>query len=88
MVLVCAGGIRASLSRGFQEWSSDSPHAEMAAGQHRDRPAVTTATSREQGPEHEVAKVLSQTNSACVYPLYPGVVQVPSDPQSESGRLK
>lgn len=60
---------RAGLSRGFQERSNNSAHAEMAAGQYRDRPAVTRGTSREQGSEHEVAEVLSQTDSACVLEL-------------------
>lgn len=45
---VCAGGIRAGLSRGFQERSSNSADAEMAAEQNRARPAVTTGTSKAQ----------------------------------------
>lgn len=79
--MVCTGGIRAGLSRGFQERSSNSADAEMAAGQYRATPAVTTATSREQGPEHEVAEVLSQTDSACVYPSTPELSKSPMTPK-------
>lgn len=53
----------------------------MAAGQYRDRPAVTTGTSREQGLEHEGAEV-EYCLSACVNPLCLGVAQALSDPQS------